>query len=60
LHLKQRTLQWAAENGLTELYTWTQAGNVPMLTLNEKLGYVTRQQSVTLARPLPLDTTSPA
>jgi hypothetical protein len=31
-----------------------------MLTLNEKLGYVTRQQSVTLARPLPLDATSPA
>ena len=58
-HLKRRTLQWAAANGLTELYTWTQAGNIPMLTLNEQLGYVTRQQSITLARPLPLSATSP-
>lgn len=58
-HLKRRTLQWAEDNGLTELYTWTQAGNVPMLTLNERLGYVTRQQSITLARPLPLGATTP-
>ena len=57
-HLKRRTLQWAAANGLTELYTWTQAGNIPMLTLNEQLGYFTRQQSITLARPLPLSDAS--
>ena len=54
-HLKRRTLQWAAANGLVELYTWTQARNRPMLTLNEQLGYLTRQESITLARPLPLD-----
>jgi GNAT superfamily N-acetyltransferase len=53
-HLKRRTLHWAAANGLTELYTWTQAGNVPMLTLNEQLGYLTGQQSITLTRPLPM------
>jgi mycothiol synthase len=58
-HLKRRTLHWAAENGLTELYTWTQAGNTAMLRLNEHLGYVTGQQSVTLARALPLSGTSP-
>jgi mycothiol synthase len=52
-------LHWAAENGLTELYTWTQAGNTAMLRLNEHLGYVTGQQSVTLARALPLSGTSP-
>jgi mycothiol synthase len=57
-HLKRRTLQWAAENGLSELYTWTQAGNTSMLRLNEHLGYVTGQQSVTLARPLPLSDAS--
>jgi len=57
-HLKRRTLQWAAANGLSELYTWTQAGNIPMLTLNEQLGYFTRQQSITLARPLPLSDAS--
>jgi GNAT superfamily N-acetyltransferase len=54
VHLKRRTLRWAAEHGVTELYTWTQAGNTPMLTLNERLGYVTGQTSITLSRPLPL------
>ena len=53
-HLKRRTLVWAAEQGLTELYTWTQAGNTSMLRLNEHLGYVTGKTSITVARPLPL------
>jgi mycothiol synthase len=53
-HLKRRTLQWAAENGVTELYTWTQARNTPMLTLNQRLGYTTGQTSITVSRPLPL------
>jgi GNAT superfamily N-acetyltransferase len=55
-HLKRRTLQWAAANDLRELYTWTQAGNTPMLTLNERLGYRTGKSSITLSRPLPLAT----
>ena len=54
VHLKRRTLRWAADHGITELYTWTQAGNTPMLTLNEHLGYVTGHTSITLSRPLPL------
>jgi mycothiol synthase len=53
-HLKRRTLCWAAEHGLTELYTWTQAGNTSMLRLNEHLGYVTGKTSITVSRPLPL------
>ena len=53
-HLKRRTLWWAADHGLTEVYTWTQARNVPMLRLNEHLGYVTGRTSITLVRPLPL------
>jgi GNAT superfamily N-acetyltransferase len=53
-HLKRRTLEWAADHGLTELYTWTQARNVSMLRLNEHLGYVTGKTSITLSRPLPL------
>jgi mycothiol synthase len=53
-HLKRRTLQWAAANGLRELYTWTQAANHPMLTLNEHLGYVRGQIGVTVSRDLPL------
>jgi GNAT superfamily N-acetyltransferase len=53
-HLKRRTLRWAADHGLSELYTWTQAGNTSMLRLNEHLGYVRGQTSITVARPLPL------
>ncbi len=54
-HLKCRTLHWAATHGLSELYTWTQAGNASMARLNEHLGYVTTQTSITVSRPLPLD-----
>jgi mycothiol synthase len=53
-HLKRRTLHWAAANGLSELYTWTQDGNANMRRLNEHLGYVTTRTSITVSRPLPL------
>jgi mycothiol synthase len=53
-HLKRLTLRWAAEHGLSEVYTWTQARNVSMLRLNEHLGYVLGQTSISLSRPLPL------
>jgi len=53
-HLKRRTLLWAADQGLTEIYTWTQARNASMLRLNEHLGYITGKTSITLTRPLPL------
>jgi mycothiol synthase len=53
-HLKRRALRWAAEHGVSEIYTWTQAGNVAMLRLNEQLGYVVGKTSISLARPLPL------
>lgn len=53
-HLKRRTLQWAAANGIREIYTWTQAGNTRMLRLNEHLGYVRGAISITVSRPLPL------
>ncbi len=53
-HLKRLTLRWAADHGVTEVYTWTQARNESMLRLNEHLGYVLGQTSISLARPLPL------
>lgn len=53
-HLKRRTLRWAADNGLTEVYPWTQAGNSSMLRLNEHLGYTPGRVSITVSRPLPL------
>jgi mycothiol synthase len=54
-YLKLRTLHWAAGHGLAEVYTWTQARNVPMITLNRKLGYADGSVSITVAHPLPLD-----
>jgi len=52
--LKRMVLAWAAENGVREVYTWTQRGNEGMRALNEKLGYTTRSTSIRLRAPLPL------
>lgn len=54
VHLKLRTLEWAAEHGVDELYTWTQSGNSAMRSLNERLGYATTRTSITVSRALPL------
>ena len=50
--LKRRQLAWAAQVGIRELVTWTQAGNEAMRRVNERLGYVTRTISRTVERPL--------
>ncbi|MDQ5822312.1 MAG: GNAT family N-acetyltransferase [Actinomycetota bacterium] len=52
--LKRRTIAWAAANGLSELYTWTQTGNEGMQAVNERLGYVTRAVSITVRGSIPL------
>jgi GNAT superfamily N-acetyltransferase len=55
IHLKLRTLAWASAQAVSEIYTWTQARNAPMIALNRHLGYVDRSVSITVARHLPLD-----
>ena len=50
--LKRTTLAYAAAHGLAEVYTWTQQNNADMRRLNERLGYVMRQQSFTMRRAL--------
>ena len=52
--LKERTIAWAAENGLREIYTWTQTGNENMRAVNERLGYVTRDVAIGVRGRLPL------
>ena len=52
--LKRMTIAWAAENGIGELYTWTQRRNEGMRAVNEKLGYVTRTVSIRVRGRLPL------
>jgi mycothiol synthase len=52
--LKERTIAWASDNGLSEIYTWTQTGNENMRAVNERLGYVTRDVSIMVRAPFPL------
>jgi mycothiol synthase len=42
------------EHGNTEIYTWTQTGNENMRAVNERLGYFTRNTSISVRRALPL------
>jgi mycothiol synthase len=50
--LKRATIAWAAANGIRELSTWTQRGNVRMQRLNERLGYVVRSRCVSVRGPV--------
>ena len=59
VHLKQRTLAWAAEHGIAEVYTWTQDGNAAMRALNTRLGYATTRTGIQVARALPLGLIAP-
>lgn len=52
--LKETVTAWASEQGIREIYTWTQTGNENMRAVNERLGYVTRDTSITVRRSLPL------
>ncbi len=52
--IKQRSIAWAAANGIRELVTWTQTGNENMQAVNARLGYVTTEVDLAVARSLPL------
>ena len=52
--LKEHVIAWASDRGLVEIYTWTQTGNENMRAVNERLGYVTRDLSISVRRALPL------
>jgi mycothiol synthase len=52
--LKETATAWASGQGISEIYTWTQTGNENMRAVNERLGYVTRDVSITVRRGLPL------
>jgi GNAT superfamily N-acetyltransferase len=52
--LKETATAWASAHGIREIYTWTQTGNDNMRAVNERLGYVTRDFSISVRRKLPL------
>jgi mycothiol synthase len=53
-NLKRTSMAWAADHGITEIYTWTQRGNDSMRRLNEHLGFTYGIVSLTMRAPLPL------
>ena len=55
IHLKLVALGWAADHGVSEVYTWTQDGNAAMRALNTRLGYATTRTGIQLARRLTVD-----
>jgi GNAT superfamily N-acetyltransferase len=52
--LKETATAWASAHGIREIYTWTQTGNENMRAVNERLGFVTRANSISVRRALPL------
>jgi mycothiol synthase len=52
--LKRTALAWAAANGISEVYTWTQRDNHDMRALNTHLGFRTRSESIRMQAALPL------
>jgi mycothiol synthase len=52
--LKRTALAWAAANGFSEVYTWTQRDNDDMRALNAHLGFRTRSESIRMQATLPL------
>jgi mycothiol synthase len=54
LALKRLELAWAAENGFSEVFTWTQRRNEGMRKVNEQLGYTYRTVGLKMMGPVPL------
>jgi mycothiol synthase len=52
--LKETATAWASARGIREIYTWTQTGNENMRAVNERLGFFTRDMSISVRRALPL------
>ena len=52
--VKLATIRWARNSGIREIVTANDDGNVPMLALNERLGYRRLYEQIELARELAL------
>jgi len=53
--LKRLELTWAAENGFSEVLTWTQRRNEGMRKVNERLGYEYRTVAMKMMGQVPLE-----
>ncbi|TDD29216.1 GNAT family N-acetyltransferase [Kribbella turkmenica] len=53
-NLKRTSMAWAADRGITEIYSWTQQGNENVRALNERLGFTYGAISIKVQATLPL------
>jgi GNAT superfamily N-acetyltransferase len=53
--LKLRTVEWAREHGITYLYTTNHANNLPMIRINDEMGYEPLPTSVEVLKDLKTD-----
>ena len=44
------TIRWAKENGIHTIVAGNDAGNAPLLAINERLGYVLRHERIEFTR----------
>jgi RimJ/RimL family protein N-acetyltransferase len=47
---KLATIQWAAANGITQMFTTNDEANAPMLAINRRLGYTPAGRRVEYVR----------
>jgi GNAT superfamily N-acetyltransferase len=52
--LKRMSMAWAADHGITEIYTWTQRGSANRRRLNERLGFTYGNVSINVRAAIPL------
>ena len=48
--VKLASINWAAENGVTQMFTTNDETNAPMLAINRRLGYQPRGRRVEYSR----------
>jgi mycothiol synthase len=53
--LKLRTVEWAREHGITHIYTHNHLNNVPMLRINDDMGYQPLRTSIEITKDLKAD-----
>ena len=60
LAVKLASIRWAGANGITQMVTYNDATNAPMLAVNRRLGYLPAGRQVEWLRGMPSSPAPPA